>query len=218
MKKFKKILSLVLASVMCVMCISSVSAETIDNNIIVLANDAQQCVVREVTDSGIVIATNDKTTGVLTVDTYDLEEKNLVSTQILDLNAIAESIENDISLAANDHMYQHTFSNREYDIYYYSSYTSWELRSKDSRKTRTQTSSNISNLESFRSAVEDVNSAEYEIIINIGTTAAITAITAYLTGGLAAGLAAAGGSAAVATAFTDLNSACNTADYYFNKL
>ena len=218
MKKYKKILSFILASVMCIMCVSSVSAETIDNNIMVLENNSQECVVREVTDSGIVIATNNKTTGILTVDTYDLEEKNIVSTQILDLNAIEAGIENEISLAANDHMYQHTFSNREYDIYYYSSYTSWQLRSGDSRKTRTQTSSNISDLESFRGAVEDVNSAEYEIMINVGTTAAITAITAYLTGGLAAGLAAAGGSAAVATAFTDLNSACNTADYYFNKL
>lgn len=218
MKKFKKILSLVLASVMSVMCIANASAATIDNNVTVLVNNEEQCVVREITDSGMVIATNDKASGILTIDTYDANGSNVIATQSLNLNTIAENIENEISLAASDHIYQHTFVNREYDIYYYTSYTSWELRSGDLRKTRTQTSSNISNLESFRSAVEDVNSAEFDIIGSVGATAAATALTAFLSGGLAAGIAAAGGSAAVVSAFGSLNSACNSADYYFNKL
>ena len=96
MKKFKKILSLVLASVMSVMCIANASAATIDNNVTVLVNNEEQCVVREITDSGMVIATNDKASGILTIDTYDANGSNVIATQSLNLNTIAENIENEI--------------------------------------------------------------------------------------------------------------------------
>ena len=47
---------------------------------------------------------------------------------------------------------------------------------------------------------------------------AVTAIAAYLTGGIGAGSAAAGGSAAIVAAFTDLDNACDNADYYFGRV
>ena len=76
----------------------------------------------------------------------------------------------------------------------------------------------MSYLENFRLAVKDVNSAEKNIIGSVGSTVAVTAIAAYLTGGIGAGSAAAGGSAAIVAAFTDLDNACDNADYYFGRV
>ena len=80
------------------------------------------------------------------------------------------------------------------------------------------TVNDMSYLENFRLAVKDVNSAEKNIIGSVGSTVAVTAIAAYLTGGIGAGSAAAGGSAAIVAAFTDLDNACDNADYYFGRV
>ena len=56
------------------------------------------------------------------------------------------------------------------------------------------------------------------IIGSVSSTVAVTAIAAYLTGGIGAGSAAAGGSAAIVAAFTDLDNACDNADYYFGRV
>lgn len=146
----------------------------------------------------------------------------MLSANTIDLESITTAIsENDNSQNVNirsTHIYQHTFSNREYDIYMYDTYTSWKIRSGGNYKTVTEKSSNSSYLESFRSAVEDVNSAEFTLIGAVGATVAATAITAFLSGGLAAGIAAAGGSAGATAAFASLNSATNNADYYFARI
>lgn len=218
----KKFISLMLAMIMMfTMCISASAAEN-DATITILKNTPSICVVQEVTESGITIAINNKETNILTIEYYDSTKSNLLSINTLDLEAITtDIIENNNSQNVNTrstHVYQHTFSNREYDIYMYDTYTSWKIRSDSNYKTVTEKSSNSSYLESFRSAVEDVNSAEFTLIGAVGATVAATAITAFLSGGLAAGIAAAGGSAGATAAFASLNSAINSADYYFARV
>lgn len=219
---FKKLVSVALAAVMVIGMSTTALASNYSNSVQVVTNNDNTCVVKEITADGITIATNNKDTGILTIDKYNSTEDVLLSTEILDLNAIAAETEisNDTATpqAASKHVYQHTFSNREYDCYIYSSYTSWTIRSGDNTKTRTENSSNASKLESFRGYVEDVNSAEFTLIGAVGAGAAATAITAFLSGGLAAGIAAAGGSAAVVAAFSSLNSAINSADYYYARI
>lgn len=47
---------------------------------------------------------------------------------------------------------------------------------------------------------------------------AVTAISAFVSGGTAAGIAAAGGSSVIIAAFASLNKACNNADYYYKRV
>ena len=220
MKKIKRVLSLLLTlSLVMGLSITAFAAEPSAQSVQVLANDDTVCVVREVTADGVTIATNNKETGILTIKKYDNTESFLLSTDTLDLNAIAESVEAEAQTPATtmDYVYQHTFSNREYDIFIYTDKTHWKLRSGDNTNSLYESSSNASTLDSFRSAVEDVNAAEFTLIGAVGATTAATAISAFLSGGLAAGVAAAGGSAAVVAAFASLNSAINSADYYYAR-
>lgn len=189
----------------------------------ILANNDNECVVREITDDGITVATNNKQTGILTIEKYDSTGTTLLSTETLDLNAIAEEAElseqnGSQTLSDYTHVYQHTFSNREYDCYIYTSYTRWKLRSGDSYKTLYEYSTNASAIENFRSAVESVNSAELALISVVGGTAVVTIVSALLSGGTAAAIAAAGGVSGASAAIFVLNSAINNADYYFARL
>lgn len=198
----------------------SAFAVNTDSKIDIIKNDDSVCVVEEVTKNGFTVATNDKTSNTLTIEYYNSAKTELLSVQTLDLTTIADSINDNLQNinSLSTHIYQHTFSNREYDIYIYNTYTSWTIRSGNNNKTVTEKSSNANNLDNFRSAVEDVNSAEFTLIGSIGTTAAATAISAFLSGGLAAGIAAAGGGAGVTAAFASLNAAINNADYYYARV
>lgn len=224
MKNFKKLISMLLTLCL-IMGISTTAFASENSSVQTITNNDAVCVVKEITSNGITIATNDKLTGILTIEKYDSTESVLLSTTTLDLNVLP--IETDPQFetfgtvspqASYTHVYQHTFANREYDCYIYSTYTNWTIRSGDNYKNVRETNANSSKLESFRSYVEDVNSAEFTLIGAVGATAAATAISAFLSGGLAAGIAAAGGSAGVTAAFASLNSAINSADYYFARI
>mgnify|MGYP003372949731 CR=1 FL=1 len=217
-KHFKKLVGLALTAVMLLsMTTTAFASEPVQ----VLTNNNDVCIVREVTEDGITIATNNKQTGLLTIEKYDSSGNYLQSTETLDLNAITQSVatENDTAtpLASSDYVYQHTFSNREYDIYIHTDRTHWYLRSGDNEKSMYGTTSNSENLENFRNAVNDVNSAEFALAGAVGGTALATVITAFLTGGTAAGLAAAGGTAAAAAALGIFDSAISNADYWYAK-
>lgn len=215
---FKKLVCLALTAVMLLsMTTTAFASEPVQ----VLTNNNDVCIVREVTEDGITIATNNKQTGLLTIEKYDSSGNYLQSTETLDLNAIAQSAEIESNIATtfanSDYVYQHTFSNREYDIYFHTDSTHWYLRSGDNEKSMYETTSNSKNLENFRTAVNNVNSAEFAVGGAVGGTALVTVITAFLTGGMAAGLAAAGGTAAAAAALGVLDSAISNADYWYAK-
>ena len=126
MKKIKSVLSLILTlSLVMGLSITAFAADPSAQSVQVLANDDNVCVVREVTADGVTIATNNKETGILTIEKYDDTESFLLSTDTLDLNAIAESVEAEAQTpaATMDYIYQHTFSNREYDIFIYTDKT-----------------------------------------------------------------------------------------------
>lgn len=218
MRRFKKLLCFMLSAIMLLsMSTTAFASEPVQ----VLTNNNDVCIVREVTEDGITIATNNKQTGLLTIEKYDSSGNYLQSTETLDLNAIAQSAEIESNIATTfanpDYVYQHTFSNREYDIYFHTDSTHWYLRSGDNEKSMYETTSNSKNLENFRTAVNNVNSAEFAVGGAVGGTALVTVITAFLTGGMAAGLAAAGGTAAAAAALGVLDSAISNADYWYAK-
>ncbi len=90
----------------------------------------------------------------------------------------------------------------------------WKCRIPSGIKNVNENSSNRSNLRTFADHVEEVNEAEFVIIGTVGSTAAETAIAAFLTGGTAA----AGGRSAIVAAFANLNSACNKADLAYSYI
>lgn len=219
----KRVLSVLLSTVMLLSLSFSAmaaSADTAISSVTTIVNNSEKCVVKEIQSDCVIISTNDKRTNTLTIKTYDSTEETLINTQELDLDSLAQSLDSDngVDPQSGDD-YQHTFTNREYDIYYAYETPQWQIRSQNNRKSGYESTVNsMSYLESFREAVEDVNSSELDIIGTVGSTIAVTAFAAYLTGGIGAGSAAAGGSAAVIAAFTDLNAACRNADYYFNRV
>ena len=100
MKKIKSVLSLILTlSLVMGLSITAFAADPSAQSVQVLANDDNVCVVREVTADGVTIATNNKETGILTIEKYDDTESFLLSTDTLDLNAIAESVEAEAQLS-----------------------------------------------------------------------------------------------------------------------
>lgn len=231
MKYAKKIMSLILIACLVVgLCVNVSAAES---NYSIVLNNEMTCVVKEITSDGVIVATNNKESGILTIEKYDSTETNLLSTESLDLKAIIAAAEEEINqnneetvdlnapstrASYNKHTYQHTFSNREYDCYFYTNYVSWVCRSGDDYKNRQESSTNAAVLESFRNAVENVNTAELSLAGVIGGTAVVAVVSALLTGGIAAAIAAAGGISGAAGAIVALNSAINNADYYFARL
>lgn len=225
MKMLKKLSALLLVGILTLtMSISAFAANT--ENVKILTNNATECVVEEITEEGTTRATNHKDTGLLVIEKFDETGNTLISTETLDLNAISRSVMaatdrptlNATRAAYNEHNYQHTFTNREYDCYVYNTYTQWDLRSGDRTKSVRENSSNSSNLESFRGYVEEVNSQEFKVIGVVGSTAAVSIFTGILSGGLAGGIAAAGGAPGVVAVLADLNSAMNSADHYYDKI
>lgn len=218
----KRILSLLLSAILLLSISFTTFAESnvITTNIQTLEKSDEKCVVKETRTDSIIISTNDKVNNTLTIETYDISDKRKLNTQTYFLNVLEKNIElnNKIELLSGDE-YEHTFSDREYDIYFEYESHQWQIRSKNERKLGYESTVNdMSYLENFRLAVKDVNSAEKNIIGSVGSTVAVTAIAAYLTGGIGAGSAAAGGSAAIVAAFTDLDNACDNADYYFGRV
>lgn len=221
MKKFKAIISTFLVCAL-FWGLMTISFSSNASKIVILKNDDVQCVVKETTNQGVTIATNNKVTNKLIVQKFDSLEKTLLSTEIINLETIAhdmgtsEVLDNRIHWGNGD-AYQHTFSDREYDVWY-GSPNEWKIKKKDSERWLDETTSNANELESFRADVEDVNEAEFIIIGAIGGTAAATAVAAFLSGGTAAGIAAAGGGTVIVTAFANLNKACNNADYHYDRI
>lgn len=230
MKIIKNMVSMLLSLCLIMGLGTSVSAneilsENIMNNIEYLVNNDEVCIVKEYTTEGITIATNNKTTGILIIEKYDTFGKKLISKDIINLNEAVNSIlseNNGIDLLNKDYerVYQNTFSNREYSILLYNNGKSnfWSLRSGDNEKSLFEDADNRSTLESFRTAVEDVNSAEFDIIFCAGITVGVTVIAGVVSGGVAGGVAAAGGLTSVAVAISDLNQAINDADYYYARV
>lgn len=221
---FKKLLSLTLGIVM-LMGVSSNAFAAENSNITTLRNDSKLCIVKEVNHNNVTIATNDKTSNVLTVAKYDFSGTNLISKQIIDLNTISKENKSSNILKSRSHWgngdsYQHTFSDREFDIWYgkRGEPNEWKIAIPKSSRTVKETKYNERNLESFRSAVEDVNESEYIVIGAVGGTVAATAISAFVSAGTAAGIAAAGGTSVIVAAFASLNKACNNADYYYKRV
>lgn len=222
MERIKKIVSLLLA--LCLIMGLSTTAFASENTLTTIENNENVVVVKEVTSNGITIATNDKNTNLLTVENYDSTGEFLISSQVINLNTIADelgTVEKPTTRAhwGNGDVYQHTFSDYEYDIWY-GNPNEWKVRKPQNSTTYyiNETSSNSSKLYAYADRVEDVNEAEFVIVGAVGGTAAATAIAAFLTGGAAAGAAAAGGGAAIVAAFANLNSCCNKALLVFNSL
>ena len=218
----KRILSLLLSAMLLLSISFTTFAESnvITTNIQTLEKSDEKCVVKETRTDSIIISTNDKVNNTLTIETYDISDKRKFNTQTYFLNVLEKNIElnNKIEILSVDE-YEHTFSDREYDIYFEYESPQWQIRSKNERKLGYESTVNdMSYLENFRLAVKDVNSAEKNIIGSVSSTVAVTAIAAYLTGGIGTGSAAAGGSAAIVAAFTDLDNACDNADYYFGRV
>ena len=95
----------------------------------------------------------------------------------------------------------------------------WLIRIPDEDPvTVWESTDNYDKLDSFRTAVEDVNDAEGEVIVAVGGTAGIAALTAFLSGGTAAALAIAGGGIAMQNAFDMLDRASRDAEYYYYRI
>ena len=187
----------------------------LSNSVSILTNNENEVIVKEVTVDGITISKNDKTTNILTIEKYDISGENLLSTDTLNLNEIQPI--NEIQPFV-DHSYQNTFMNREYDIYFHSNKTNWDIRSTDRTKYVTESPTNKDNLKEFRAAVERLNNGEFAVISAVGLGTATVVFTAFLTGGLGTAIAAAGAGGAVSAALLICNSAISDADYYFNKV
>lgn len=214
---FKKLIALVLSATMLLGLGTTAFASEQSLITTIESNDAV-VIVKEITDEGITLATNDKATGLLTVEKYDSSMSNLISTQIINLKAIESSqMVQSAFRWGNGDEYQHTITNYEYDLWY-GDPNEWKIRRDSSVRWIDESPSNEDNLYNYADKVEDVNTAEWAIVTAIGGTAAATAIVAFLSGGTAAGVAAAGGGTAIATAFAVLNGACNKADLAWNKI
>lgn len=218
----KKILSFVLSIAMIFTMSSTASAASISSSVEILTNTDTLCVVQENTSAGKTVATNNKQTGILTIEKYDAAN-TLISTETLDLAAINSGNFSDETFASPraadyDYIYQHTFSNREYDLLaYHNGSNYWTLRSGDNNKSMFQTASNQGNLNNFREAVNNVNTAEFQLGGVVGSGLLIGVIAAFLSGGTAAGIAAAGGVAGAGVALGNLDSAISNADYWYSQ-
>lgn len=213
----KKLVSLLLSMVM-LFTLTTTAFASNNNQIIELCNDENVVVIQEITSDGITIATNNKNTNLLTIEKYDGTKTTLLSKEVIDLNILKANSEIEATIHfGNGNKYQHTFTNREYDIWY-GNPREWKCRSGGSIVWVNETSRNEDDLRTFAECVEGVNEAEFVIIAALGGTLAATAIAAFLSGGTAAGIAAAGGGTAITTAFVNLNSACNKADLAFDYI
>lgn len=226
MRALKKIVSMVMISIFMIGAVLPVSA---DEPIKVIENSANVCVVREYTAEGMTIATNNKKMGVLLIEKYDVSGKYLLSSEQINLNSMIQAVSKDASKnelatsvqgstrAGSTYIYQHTISNREYDIMVSpapaSSY--WEVRCGNNKKARWSNSSNSGRLENFRNAVNQVNAAEIALAGVVGWAVAVVAIALLTSQGGAAAAAAVGGIPAATAAIGNISSSITNADYWF---
>ena len=182
-------------------------------NIRILVDNELEFTVEERTGTGSIVSTNNRQTNMLTISFYDFEN-NLVYLESLDLSS-----------QGTFNASQNTFSNREYSMQtsFWTPGSSqdpyWTIRSGNSRRSGLESTVNRhSDLMSFRSAVDRVNSAEWALIGVIGGTSIVTVVAALLTAGTGAAIAATGGVAGAATAIAVLNNAINDADFYFSRI
>lgn len=224
MKKIKNVVSLLL--VVCLILNLGMPTFASENTLTTLVNNENVIVVREITSEGITIATNDKNTNILTVEKYDSSGKVLISSQVINLATVVDNLHQANSTAVqplffgNGDVYQHTFCNYEYDIWYRNPNNKWKIR-KPQNNTEIyleENPSNTDNLYVYAERVEDVNRAEFDIIFSIGETTAVIAIAVFLQAGIAAAIAAAGGGFTIVRAFENLESCCNKALLAFNRI
>lgn len=190
-------------------------------NITILENNLSKTIVKEVTDNGVTISTNDKLTQILTIDKFEKDGVTLISSTKLDLAEInAQAAEPEISTFAfsgKGDIYQHTFTNREYDIKLNQTNKTreWRLRSGSQTKYVMEIEDvNDDILKDFRKAVNAIDSTEKNIILVGG----VAAIAAFLTGGIAAGISAAGGGTLVGGLFIALDGQIDEADYIYRMV
>lgn len=197
--------------------LSPVTQLNLPDNVEILEDTQLKLVVKETTEDGITISTNNKTTQTLNVEKYEMDGKTLVSSLQFDLKEIEATYNNEqlispLVFSGDGDVYQHTITNREYDIKITNSTREWRLRSKDSYKYVTQTPTNKEDLELFRTAVEGVNTAENSIL----AVAGVATILVFMTAGVGAAISA-GGGAGVSGFFIVLNERISDADYHFSK-
>jgi len=193
--------------------------------ITILKDDNLVRMVKEINADGITIATNDKVTHLLTIEKYDYTGKNLISSQVLNLEKItseASKSPNDVSLnrAAELVDSENTFTNYEYAVWeYVGAPNEWRCRVPDETIWVDETSSSLTSyLERFRDNVQNINSAEADVIISVGTTVAVAAFAAFVSGGLAAAVAAIPTGSSAVKAFIALDGYSQDAEYNFSKI
>lgn len=206
----------------------SAQAEEIES-VSVIENSEDLCIVKEVSNEGIVYARNDKKKNELTVEKYSRDETILYSSETLSLDALftganelLEDKQKRLTVSGNGDVFQHTFSNREYDIYNAPRAGSpnekiWKIRSGDNYKERFTPSGKQTQLDNFRNAVNKVDGYEKALIGIVGASAAVVGIGILVSQGVAAAAAAMGGGDAVVTAIVNLNVSISDADYWFNE-
>ncbi|MFS0836731.1 geobacillin-26 family protein [Paenibacillus sp. 1P03SA] len=172
--------------------------------------------------------------GINTVATFD-KEKNTLKLEVenqepilLDLNAISKSTNsNNNVISPQASLGQNTWSNFEYDINMVSP-SIWELRRPDPQspvtmryyKKVTQTTGNQGTLKEFKTAVDDINMLEYQVI-GYASASVLTTIIGVIVTGISAGTGA--GTMIVALGLTGkmldtalkLDRRCNDAYYLY---
>lgn len=179
------------------------SSVNLPENVYILENNNDQVVVKVVTETGYEIATRDKATNLIITNTYDTDE-NLVSTTTFDASALLNP-----NVGLNSY-YQHTFSDVEYDVNTSGRREIWVCRNGDEYKTRGYSGGTAlaKALDDFKYAVDDLNDAEIDFILEVGATTATMVIEALVTAGYAAAL----------TLITGSGNAVIALDKMYNKL
>lgn len=195
-----------------------------------IVKDNKRFRITESTQDGVKsTATFDKKKKILTLEE---DGKNAI---VIDLNAIEEDTSNDatdgaggIGIMATSG--ENTFSNYEYEIDLSVSPNKWELRRPQPNsffdtyyKKVTETSSNRTNLNEFKKAVEDINSLEWQFIgynTGIAISAALTVILTAVTAGgaVSTGLVALGLSGKALDVALKIHERCEDAHYYYFKV
>lgn len=220
MKTFRKFLFTFLVVAMVLqMCSIALAApqgkdgvEILDG-VYLLDSSSSSSVVKEVTDFGYIISRYDRITNKEIIEIYDRTGKQL-SREILDFNAITTG---PVTTAVTE--YQHTFSNREYEIDATKSPPYWTCLKVGLRKDRMQTSGSMeAALFRFKGAVDTLNEEELELVGMIGASLVTDVIGALNTGGIGAAVALVWDQIFAADQIAVINDAINEADEAFDAI
>ena len=163
------------------------------------------------------IATREKSTNIITVQTFD-NDGNMLSSNDYDFSTVSKNTEP--LRAAGD--YQHTLSNYEYDISSTSTgrHDSWSCRRIDDYKTRTYYTGNpiADRLDNWKNLVDAIDGYEKDLVVAVGSTVALMAIEAFFTAGTASALTYLTGSASAMSAMKSLVETWGKADKAFDRL